>query len=111
MPGYFEHDDRDAEERAADWRSANVRARLEAYGITLEDYAAMLKKQDGKCAICGARTPGSGKKMWSIDHDHATGEVRGLLCGTCNTGLGMFKDSADNLRAAANYLDQHGAQQ
>ena len=73
--------------------------------------AAMLKKQDGKCAICGARTPGSGKKMWSIDHDHATGEVRGLLCGTCNTGLGMFKDSADNLRAAANYLDQHGAQQ
>jgi hypothetical protein len=73
------------------------------YGLTPEAYAALLETQDARCAICRTDTPG-GKGGWHVDHNHATGLVRGLLCTNCNQGLGQFADDPDRLRAAADYL-------
>lgn len=73
------------------------------YGFTAEQIAEQLAAQGGRCAICGTDEPGF-KQGWNIDHDHATGELRGLLCGACNRGLGMMGDDPDRLEAAARYL-------
>ena len=74
------------------------------YGITLEQYDKMLANQNGGCAICGAKTPSNRTKYFAIDHCHATGKVRGLLCMKCNRGLGLFNDRTDLLKSASNYL-------
>jgi len=71
------------------------------YGLTEETYRAMLVAQGGKCQICGRLQKG---KSLAIDHDHKTGAVRGLLCESCNNGLGRFKDSPEILEAALAYL-------
>lgn len=68
------------------------------YGITAEQYDAMLFAQLGLCAVC-RREPAT-----DVDHDHETNAIRGLLCHKCNLGIGLFKDSPDALRAAALYL-------
>lgn len=70
------------------------------------DYQMMLVDQNGKCAICGCPPPE--KKRLCIDHDHKSGEVRSLLCGQCNTGIGLMRDSPDILRRAADYLEAGG---
>jgi hypothetical protein len=72
------------------------------YGIELEDYEALLEQQEGRCAIC-ARFPLPDVPL-NLDHDHATGKPRGLLCRRCNTGLGMFDDDTAALYAAIRYL-------
>lgn len=74
------------------------------YGITAEDYAAMVTHQGDRCAICGTDSPGTRTKVWSVDHCHTTNEVRGLLCHRCNMGLGYFKDDPERLAAAVRYL-------
>lgn len=74
------------------------------YGLTLGQHAAMLKEQDGVCAIC--RNPSDGRRL-DIDHDHTTHKVRGLLCRRCNTSIGRFEDSPALLRAAAEYLERN----
>ena len=84
----------------------------EAYGITPEDYDAMYKQQQGRCAICGVQKEpweaGSGiegrDRFLVVDHCHVDGWVRGLLCGNCNHGLGKFCDDPALMRAAADYL-------
>ncbi len=70
------------------------------YGISLEDFARMLDKQDHSCAICKKKTD----KLF-VDHCHETGTVRGLLCMNCNTGLGHFKDSPKLLKEAVKYIN------
>lgn len=80
-------------------------ARPSRYGITWDDYDRMLEEQDGRCAICLKSDPGMGRGVWSIDHDHETGRVRGLLCGYCNTALGKFEDNIANLTRAQAYLE------
>ncbi len=90
-------------------RKRNSRLKSE-FNITLEDYNALLEKQNGKCAICGKESTGiqeTGKRERSmhVDHNHETGEVRGLLCAQCNFGIGHFRDNPQILRAAADYLD------
>jgi recombination endonuclease VII len=75
------------------------------YGITAEEADVMLGEQGGLCAICG-RAPAE-----HVDHDHATGRVRALLCFGCNGGLGQFKDDPAALRAAAGYVERHRAAQ
>lgn len=70
--------------------------------FTAADYDGLSASQGGSCAICG-RAPGK----LIVDHDHQTGRVRGLLCGSCNTGLGLLGDDADSLRAALAYLEAH----
>ena len=82
---------------------ADKRAELKRlYGITLEDYVAMFVSQGEVCAICKEKCPT--KKSLSVDHDHNTGRVRGLLCNRCNRALGMFKDNPILLKRAASYL-------
>ena len=75
--------------------------REQQYGITFEEFSALLDAQEGRCAIC--RDEFEGEPM--VDHDHVTRKVRGLLCKHCNTGLGMFRDSPSFLRGAAIYLE------
>jgi hypothetical protein len=83
-------------------RSASRRRYLmTTYGLTIEQYDAMFSEQGNRCAICRSDYPG---KTWSVDHDHTTGEVRGILCWHCNVGLGHFRDDVPNLMAAADYL-------
>lgn len=77
------------------------------FGITMEEYLRLRKKQKKRCAIC--RKPYSTKQeMLSVDHNHETGQVRGLLCGSCNRGLGLFTDNPKALRRAARYLEANG---
>ena len=79
---------------------------LRAYGLAPQDYASMLLSQRGACAICGTHEPGGSKgKRFAVDHCHATGKVRGLLCSPCNTGLGQLKDDPAVLRKAIAYLE------
>lgn len=74
------------------------------YGVTPEQYQALLDAQDDRCAVCRSDAwPGKDNRP-HVDHDHATGAVRGLLCGRCNTGLGQFQDDPALLRAAVDYL-------
>ena len=87
------------------------RACLNKYGITLEVYAEMLTLQGNKCAICETDNPvGEGNThkfksfSFAVDHCHTTGKVRGLLCNTCNRGLGLLKDSPELLQRALKYL-------
>lgn len=75
------------------------------YGITRNDYDEILERQKGVCAICGSNTSGSERyKNFCVDHNHVTGEIRGLLCQKCNIGLGNFKDSIELLEEAIKYL-------
>lgn len=73
------------------------------YGITAENYNEMFINQKGCCKICGIHQDEFVRKL-AVDHCHATGEVRGLLCCNCNTGLGKFKDNIDLLENAIKYL-------
>jgi Recombination endonuclease VII len=63
----------------------------------------LLKEQNGLCAICGNK---ESERRLALDHCHDTGKIRGLLCGTCNTGIGMLKDSVELLEAATKYLSK-----
>lgn len=89
---------------------ASIRRRglKQAFNITPETYAAMLMQQHGRCLICTTTEPGGQHgKHFHVDHDHATGKVRGLLCNHCNLGLGHFDDDLLTLKAAVSYLERH----
>ena len=99
-------------QRGETWRKANPeklqemyrRASLKKnYGITLEDYDRMFVDQDGLCAIC--RKDGGKAFVLSVDHCHETGLVRGLLCGSCNFGIGQFQHDPALLASALAYLN------
>ncbi len=77
--------------------------RYSKYGIEKADYDSFLGKQHNSCAIC--KEEFSEDRKPRIDHDHVTGEVRGLLCHNCNTGLGHFKDDINFLKATIKYLE------
>ena len=66
----------------------------------------MLAEQDGRCAVCRSTETGTRGEFFDIDHDHATGVVRGLLCRRCNLGVGHFRDNPARLRSAADYLER-----
>ena len=76
------------------------------YGITLAEYDQMLRDQDNKCAICGNEDEVEGRRL-AIDHCHDSGKVRGLLCGKCNRGIGLFYDNKELLEKAISYLDKY----
>ena len=89
------------------------RSGWKAYGLDEHSYGEMLAEQNGGCAIChGVVTrphPRSGRpQALCIDHCHQTNKVRGLLCDGCNRALGLFGDSVERLRAAANYVERGG---
>lgn len=79
------------------------------YGLTTEAYNTMVAGQNGVCAICGTKpnTKGNNGKILLVDHNHKTGEVRGLLCHRCNKLLSDAQDSPAILEAGAEYLRPH----
>lgn len=78
------------------------RRTLQRYGINHAEYARLLAGQSERCAIC--RTDKPGGRHWSIDHDHVTGHVRGLLCSNCNCAIGLLGDDPRVIRRAAEYV-------
>ena len=80
------------------YRNAAFQERLRQHNITLDQYAAMDESQDWLCAIC------RNERSLHIDHDHSTGQFRGLLCGSCNRGLGLFDESTESLANSIRYL-------
>lgn len=84
-----------------------VRNLKSQYGITESEYIDILKAQKGACAICGT-SESSSTKRFAVDHNHDTGEVRGVLCSSCNLGLGNLGDSPNRLISAFRYLLERG---
>ena len=82
------------------------------YGITPTDYDLMLSDQNGVCKICGSKDSKKGDHRFMVDHCHTTGKVRGLLCGPCNSAIGLLGDNISTLQNAINYLtnDPHHPQ-
>lgn len=86
-----------------DRREVRNLSRIRAkYGIEPAEYLALLAAHDGKCAICKGGPTRTDRLH--VDHDHSSDKVRGLLCDSCNLGLGKFKDDPELLRAALAYL-------
>lgn len=79
---------------------------LENYGVSSAQIDLVLAAQGGRCAICKTKEPDSKLAQWHVDHDHDTGVLRGVLCSSCNLGLGRFKDSIPNLARAIDYLTE-----
>lgn len=78
------------------------------YGLTQKEYVEKLIAQGQTCAICGVELPAGGS-FTHLDHCHATGKIRAFLCTNCNRGLGHFKDSAEILQKAIEYLGLHSS--
>lgn len=78
------------------------------YGITLEQYNRLLLQQKGQCVICNEKPRGNTRKTQNlyVDHDHTTGEIRGLLCPCCNSALGLVKEDVTILRRMIIYLQR-----
>ncbi len=91
------------EKGAAYVRNNNLKAK---FGITVEQYDEMLAAQGGACAICQG-PPGGRWERFHVDHDHATGKVRGLLCHGCNTAIGLLGERHEVAERAAGYLKKH----
>lgn len=86
------------------WKCKDLQRR---YGVTLEWYENKLEEQGGLCSICKYSSEDTEGRRLAVDHCHETGEARGLLCSTCNTGLGLLKDSEEVLLAAIAYLQRN----
>lgn len=87
--------------RARDPRGVHRNNLKSFYRMTLDEWDAMVLAQEGRCAICER------PMELVVDHCHESNRVRALLCSTCNTGLGHFKDDPAQLRAAALYIESH----
>lgn len=99
-----------AEYRAENREVLRDKERERRFGITRQEYAEMFHAQNGACAICSqpeTATRNGRIKALAVDHDHTSGEVRGLLCADCNTGIGKLKESRDIMVSAIRYLDKH----
>ena len=77
------------------------------YGLTFEEFEAMLSDQDNCCAICKSTKPLGRHKRFNVDHHNKTGNVRGLLCSNCNTALGLVDDNIHTLKSMIEYLENH----
>ena len=84
-----------------------AKSRLAQTGWTPESYERQWCLQGGKCAICGCTLNSSRYTRASGDHDHKTGKLRGILCGNCNTAIGLMKESPYRLECAIRYLEEH----
>jgi len=77
------------------------------YGITLNEYNQMLVEQGHRCKTCGTTEPGGKHGKFMVDHSHNTGEIRGLLCKSCNIALGEVGDNINTLQKMIEYLQEH----
>jgi hypothetical protein len=99
--------ERSKKPETSEYRRKYMRAMsLRGYGLTLDDFEAMKDRQDCRCAIC-REAFGPNPRDVHVDHDHATGKVRALLCNLCNAGLGQFREEPTYLAAAIAYLRLH----
>lgn len=78
---------------------------LTTYGLTMEAWQELLDAQDWRCALCERDLSVCTLRGIHVDHDHATGAIRGVLCTRCNTGLGALGDNVEGLRRALAYLE------
>lgn len=76
------------------------------YGLTEGEYLALLESHNFKCAICGRPEKDCMYSRLYVDHEHTTGSIRGLLCNSCNSGIGYFFDSPELLQSAISYLKE-----
>jgi hypothetical protein len=95
-----------AKYRKQNQKSINLRGRVARYNMQADELRAMWIEQEGRCAICGDELS---EDVFRIDHDHRTGKVRGLLCVSCNTGIGLLKDSQEVLLSAVQYLKENNS--
>lgn len=81
------------------------------YNLTKDQYNAMLLEQSGKCAICDTipklNRKGENTVKMHVDHCHKTGKVRGLLCGKCNSAIGLFEDDTNRMKNAIMYIERN----
>lgn len=88
-----------------EWQRANLLKKK--HRITAEQYASMLQEQNAVCAICKQPERSKLTQRLAVDHCHVHGHIRGLLCMSCNNGLGRFRDNPDVLEAAAAYIRKY----
>jgi hypothetical protein len=108
---YYAKDPGGCVSRSRQWQRDNPekvkqmreRSRFARYGITQDDFAQIVERQGGVCAICQ-----NGDRELVIDHCHDTGEVRGALCNKCNKGIGLLGDDPEAMIRAASYLRESG---
>jgi hypothetical protein len=93
-------------QKGREYKRDPEQARATKYGISTLDLELMYKRQNSQCALCGITENETGKKL-VIDHCHAEGHVRALLCNPCNLGLGHFKDNPETLEKALKYVRHH----
>lgn len=101
------------------WNSRSPKRRLEQhlkykYSFSFENFQVMWEEQKGNCAICSLTLPDlliyeDRRRGYAIDHNHDTGEVRGILCLNCNSLLGLSGDNPKVLESAINYLNNKGS--
>jgi len=98
------------DERPDSTRGYNLKQR---FNISIDDYNIMFLDQKGRCKICNnaeTNLDNKGKVKWlAVDHNHDTGDIRGLLCSNCNTGIGKLGDSIKVLKNAIKYLKERGS--
>ncbi len=104
---YLKNTDKHKQKRDVYWASKKDRMKdwrlQKTYKINISEYDALLNKQNMCCAIC-ERHQTEFQRRLAVDHDHETGEIRGLLCHSCNTGIGSLKDDYRMLDKASQYL-------
>ena len=95
-------------ESMREWRKKNPRGAKnadlkKAYGITLDQYEQKLEEQNHKCCVCG---DSEFARALAVDHDHASGDIRGLLCAKCNTSLGLMRECPVRLLNLIKYIEK-----
>ena len=107
-PSMFYRNDGSLDGRMSHCRDCGRASKLaRRYGTTPEAVDAMSKRQNRSCSICDTTFESIGTRRTHVDHCHATGQVRALLCNLCNVGLGSFRDDPARLRRAARYIEAH----
>lgn len=102
------HDDYKSRRAALYADSGRIKHLWKTYRLTAQQFDELWDRQGGRCAICSAILSIGTQNGTHVDHDHDTGRIRGLLCPSCNRGLGQFKDDVDILKAAVSYLEKGG---
>jgi hypothetical protein len=106
------HEQKPERKNGSKRKHSQLKSKLKPFGFTVEDYESESWNQGHVCAICGqpeTDTHTGTLRRLAVDHDHKTGCYRGLLCGKCNKGIGLFRDNVAILKQAIQYLEKVGS--